>query len=167
MIDTYLREKVVIVTGANHGIGEATAISFAKQGCKVFMNYLRLSPERYGGISLKEAEKATEPGRAYYYKGLTESAGRVTKAIQESGSECSSWEADLANPENIHELFDKAEEKFHEVLSKIPEDVAAELYLQRIANLREEPPGPEWDGVFTMRRKQTIPALDRTEKRML
>lgn len=49
--------------------------------------------------------------------------------------------------------WDKAEEKFHEVLSKIPEDVAAQLYLQRIANLREEPPGPDWDGVFTMKRK--------------
>jgi adenylate cyclase len=49
--------------------------------------------------------------------------------------------------------WDRAEEKFNEVLSKIPEDVAAQLYLQRIANLREEPPGPGWDGVFTMKRK--------------
>jgi adenylate cyclase len=49
--------------------------------------------------------------------------------------------------------WERAEEKFNEVLSKIPEDVAAQLYLQRIANLREEPPGPDWDGVFTMKRK--------------
>jgi adenylate cyclase len=49
--------------------------------------------------------------------------------------------------------WDKAEEKFHQVLRKMPEDVAAQLYLQRIANLREEPPGPGWDGVFTMKRK--------------
>jgi hypothetical protein len=35
----------------------------------------------------------------------------------------------------------------------IPEDAAAQLYLQRIANLREEPPGSGWDGVFTMKRK--------------
>jgi len=49
--------------------------------------------------------------------------------------------------------WDRAEEKFNEVLSKIPEDVAAQLYLQRIANLREEPPRPGWDGVFTMKRK--------------
>ena len=49
--------------------------------------------------------------------------------------------------------WDRAEEKFNEVLSKIPEDVVARLYLQRIANLREQPPGPGWDGVFTMKRK--------------
>jgi adenylate cyclase len=49
--------------------------------------------------------------------------------------------------------WDRAEEKFHEVLSMIPEDAAAQLYLQRIANLREEPPGSGWDGVFTMKRK--------------
>lgn len=49
--------------------------------------------------------------------------------------------------------WDKAEEKFNEVLTTIPEDVAAQLYLQRIAKLRQEPPGPGWDGVFTMTRK--------------
>ncbi|MEJ2428756.1 MAG: adenylate/guanylate cyclase domain-containing protein [Deltaproteobacteria bacterium] len=49
--------------------------------------------------------------------------------------------------------WDRAEEMIREVLSKIPEDVAAQLYLQRIANLRKEPPGPDWDGVFTMKRK--------------
>ena len=51
------------------------------------------------------------------------------------------------------QAWDAAEEKFNEVLSKIPEDVAAQIYLQRIANLRKEPPGPDWDGVFTMKRK--------------
>ena len=49
--------------------------------------------------------------------------------------------------------WDRAEEKFKEILNKIPEDVPAQLYLQRIANLRQEPPGPNWDGVFTMKRK--------------
>jgi len=49
--------------------------------------------------------------------------------------------------------WDRAEEKFREVLSKMPHDTVAQLYLQRIANLREEPPGPDWDGVFTMKRK--------------
>ncbi|MEE8622162.1 MAG: adenylate/guanylate cyclase domain-containing protein [Syntrophobacteria bacterium] len=46
-----------------------------------------------------------------------------------------------------------AEDKFHEVLNRIPDDFAARLYLQRIAELREKPPQPGWDGVFTMTRK--------------
>ncbi len=49
--------------------------------------------------------------------------------------------------------WDKAEEKFNEVLTTIPEDIAAQLYLQRIAKLRQEPPGLGWDGVFTMTSK--------------
>jgi adenylate cyclase len=49
--------------------------------------------------------------------------------------------------------WDRAEEKFREVLSKKPGDVAAGLYLQRIVTLRREPPGAGWDGVFTMKSK--------------
>ncbi|UCG14358.1 MAG: adenylate/guanylate cyclase domain-containing protein [Deltaproteobacteria bacterium] len=49
--------------------------------------------------------------------------------------------------------WDEAEREFRESLASLPEDHAAELYLQRIAVLREEPPPAEWDGVFTMKRK--------------
>jgi len=59
MTKTGLKDKVALVTGANHGIGAATAQAFAKEGAKVFIHYLRLSPETYGGISQEEADKAT------------------------------------------------------------------------------------------------------------
>ena len=49
--------------------------------------------------------------------------------------------------------WDRAEDSFKEVLGISPEDAAAQLYLQRIAALRQEPPPPEWDGVFTMTKK--------------
>jgi 3-oxoacyl-[acyl-carrier protein] reductase len=42
MIDTGLYGKVVLVTGANHGIGAATARAFAAQGTSVLIQYLRL-----------------------------------------------------------------------------------------------------------------------------
>jgi 3-oxoacyl-[acyl-carrier protein] reductase len=112
MIDTGLKDKVVLVTGANHGIGAAAAIAFAEQGAKVFLNYLRLSPEEYGQISQDEVKKAAETGRAYYYKTLTHSADDVIKKIDDVGGECDSWEADLSDPDNIPKLFDRAEKKF-------------------------------------------------------
>jgi len=115
MVYTGLKDKVVLITGGNHGIGAATAIAFAKEGAKVFINYLRLSPEEYGGISQEEAAKATETGRGLYYSTLARSADEVIKAIHDFGGECDSWEADLADPENISKLFDKVEERFRKV----------------------------------------------------
>jgi 3-oxoacyl-[acyl-carrier protein] reductase len=112
MLDTGLKDKVIIVTGANHGIGAATAQAFAKEGARVFITYLRLSPSEYGGVDEVNAAKATEPGRAFYYHTLTRSADAVIEAIEGSGGECQSWEADLADPKNIPALFDRAEAAF-------------------------------------------------------
>jgi len=109
LIDTKLKDKVVIVTGANHGIGAAIAIAFAREGSKVFINYFRFSAEAYGCIEEDEATEATKPSRAYYYKMQTKSADEVVKAINDFGGICCAWEADLSDPNNIPKLFDKAE----------------------------------------------------------
>ena len=77
MLDTGLKDKVVIVTGANHGIGAAVARAFAAEGARVFVTYLRLRPSEYGGIDEETARRAVEPGRAYYYRTLTRSADAV------------------------------------------------------------------------------------------
>ncbi|MBN2245120.1 MAG: SDR family oxidoreductase [Candidatus Aminicenantes bacterium] len=111
MIDTGLKDKVVIVTGANHGIGAAIAVAFAKEGAKVFLNYLRQSPELFGE-TLESAEKAEAPGRAYYCKKISQSADQVVNRITQSGGKCSAWEADLSHPDNIPKLFDLAADNF-------------------------------------------------------
>ena len=50
MIDLRLKDKTVIVTGANHGISEATAITFAEQQARVFIDYFLASAEVYSDI---------------------------------------------------------------------------------------------------------------------
>ncbi len=110
MIDTSLDNKVVIVTGANHGMGAATAIAFAKEGAKVCVHYFRAGAEAYGQISEEEKNKATVPGRAYLYKMQTKTADEVTKAIGDLGGTCFALESDLADAGNIPILFNKTEE---------------------------------------------------------
>ncbi|NIM12164.1 MAG: SDR family oxidoreductase [Candidatus Aminicenantes bacterium] len=114
MINTGLKDKVVIVTGANHGIGAATALAFASEGAKVFINYLRQPPDTYGETK-ESAEKAANPGRAYYCKMISQSADNVIRKITDSGGDCGAWEADLSEPDNIPELFNLAEKKFGKV----------------------------------------------------
>jgi len=111
-MDTGLKDKVALITGANHGIGAATAIAFAREGASVFLAYLRLLPEKYGGIDPKKAAAAQEPGPEYYYHILSQDAGTVIRAIHNFGGKCESWEADLADPANIPLLMDKAEAAF-------------------------------------------------------
>jgi NAD(P)-dependent dehydrogenase (short-subunit alcohol dehydrogenase family) len=38
-------DRTALVTGANHGIGAATAIALARRGCAVLCTYLRLQDE--------------------------------------------------------------------------------------------------------------------------
>ncbi len=64
MVNSGLEGKIVIVTGANHGIGASTAITFAQEKARVLITYLRQSPELYGETQAN-VEQATVPGRAY------------------------------------------------------------------------------------------------------
>jgi len=114
MLDTGLKNKIVLITGANHGIGAETAKAFAKEGAKVFINYLRISPEEYD-LSEDEVKKATVPGLPLYHAKRTMSADAVVDEIKKNGGQAKAWEADLTDPNAIPKLFDLAEKAFGSV----------------------------------------------------
>jgi len=114
VIDAGLSDKVVLITGANHGIGAATAKAFAIQGAKVFISYMRISPEAYG-ISEEEAKNAAQPGLPMYHAKRMMSASMVVDEIRENGGQAESFESDLAEVANIPLLFDRAEDAFGHV----------------------------------------------------
>ncbi len=102
MIDPKLTDRVVLITGANHGIGEATARAFAVQGAKVIVNYLDAEPvEEY------------EPGRRplHVVKGRA-AAEALVRQIQAQGGQVAALPGDLAERDIASSLFDRAEALF-------------------------------------------------------
>jgi 3-oxoacyl-[acyl-carrier protein] reductase len=94
--------RVALVTGANHGIGAATAKALASRGTAVLCTYYR-SPS-LGGLddpALPAAYRATRMARAEL----------VAASIAAAGGRAVALEADLGDAEAIPHLFDAAEER--------------------------------------------------------
>src|SRR5438270_404303 len=109
MIDPKLQGKVALITGANHGIGAASAKALAAQGVAVLINYLRMPPL---GTQAQPDTTITTPGIDFYNARRTTTADEIVQSIRAQGGRAGAVEADLSHPETIPMLFDRAESAF-------------------------------------------------------
>jgi 3-oxoacyl-[acyl-carrier protein] reductase len=93
-------EHIALVTGANHGIGAATAKALAQRGCGVLCTYLRI-------------EDPPDPGIPQAYRDhRARDADQVVAQIEADGGRAAAVEADLSDPAAAAALFGAAEERF-------------------------------------------------------
>lgn len=88
---------VAMVTGANHGIGAATALALAQRGCAVLCAFLRV-------------DDPPDPGTPQAYRDHRRQDGEpVAAQIRAGGGRAVAVEADLSDPTSPAALFDTAE----------------------------------------------------------
>ena len=110
MIDPKLNGKVALITGANHGIGAATALALGRQGVKIFASFF-CPPCQYSEAELKRAEAAGIGGDTLYQARQQTPISKLVNQFKDAEMTISALEADLADATNIPKLFEACEEE--------------------------------------------------------
>lgn len=112
-----LAGKRALITGGDSGIGRATAVLFAMEGCSSAISYLA-----------QERADAEETQRA----------------VEDCGSKCYLFEADLSRAENCRKLVDDVLKVFDGGLDILVNNCAYQMEVESIEELSEE----QWDRTF-------------------
>ena len=84
--DGRFTEQVVIVTGSSRGIGQATAIAFAREGAHVIVNYYASKDGARKTVEQIEADGAGSGAIVQADVGTVEGCQRLVAAAEEAGS---------------------------------------------------------------------------------
>lgn len=110
MIEPKLDNKVVLITGANHGIGAASAKMLAAQGAKIFITY-HITDSPYSSDELAQARNKGIGGLPLYFALQQQPGESVAEEIRTQGGTAVAEEADLGRFENTTRLFNACEER--------------------------------------------------------
>ena len=110
MIDYGLKDKVVIITGANNpqGIGATTALAFAREGAKVVLVYKKV-------LRAFDEKKTDRNGVDRYYQSNAGNTEVVERKLKEINGDFLVLEKDISNEDDVKEIYSKVMEKYGRV----------------------------------------------------
>ncbi len=107
MVNYGLKDRVVIITGANNpqGIGAATAFAFAGEGAKVILVYKKI-PRQF------DKSKTGKNGEDRYYAANAGDAEVVESKLKEMNADYIILESDISDEKAVKEIYATAVEKY-------------------------------------------------------
>ncbi|MBR5194024.1 MAG: SDR family oxidoreductase [Bacteroidaceae bacterium] len=110
MVNYGLKDRVVLITGANNpqGIGATTALAFAREGAKVILVYKRI-PRPF------DKSKTEKNGTDRYFEANAGNADIVENKLKEMNADYLILESDISNEDAVKDIYSTIMERYGRV----------------------------------------------------